>query len=52
MRLPESGEEEQVCDRINNPAAYPSKNLGSSLLPNSSISCTELTLKLKDNMQV
>ena len=29
VRLLESGEEEQVCDRINNPAAYPSKNLAS-----------------------
>ena len=29
VRLPESGEVEQVCDRINNPAAYPSKNLAS-----------------------
>ena len=29
VRLLESGEEEQVCDRINNPAAYPSKNLSS-----------------------
>ena len=27
VRLQESGEEEQLCDRINNPAAYPSKNL-------------------------
>ena len=29
VRLLESGEEEQVCDRINNPTAYPSKNLAS-----------------------
>ena len=29
VKLLESGEEEQVCDRINNPAAYPSKNLAS-----------------------
>ena len=29
IRVPESGEEEEVCDRINNPAAYPSKNLSS-----------------------
>ena len=31
--LLESGEEEQVCDRINNPAAYPSKNLASFPFP-------------------
>ena len=34
VKLLESGEEEQVCDRINNPAAYPSKNLASFAFPN------------------